>query len=849
MNAQKVFALLAMLLAWTHVQSQIQFTGNPLINGADPEIHYFNGLYYIYTTSVDTKKFHAYSSLDLTNWHDEGVIFDIGPQCTWAENNGWAPGVAFRNNKYYFYYTAEVKIGVAVGNTPIGPFTDLGSPLIGTDPYTNDIIDAMVFVDDDGQAYIYYGGSSGAQMVVRRLNPDMISLATGPTNITPQNYTEAPFLVKRNGVYYMMYSNGAWYNDTYNVRYATSSTPTGPWTYRGVILQSNSEDKGPGHHAVLKIGNCDEYYIVYHRYENGLGGERKVCIDRMYFNDAGLIDNVNMTNYGVVPRVPDNSCPTQAIVSGGIYKLTHKGTNQCLDVAANSNQPGANVQQYTDNNNDAQRWVITLESDGFYKLKHKGTNQCLDVVNNSNQSDADVQQYTDLGNDAQRWKLEAMSDGYFKLTHKGTNQCLDVVNNSNQPNTDVRQHTDNTSDAQRWKLDLIEVPIVTGGLYRLMHKGTNQCLDVAGNSSQAGANVQQYTDNTNDAQRWYITLESDGYYKLRHKGTPMVLDVAGNSSTAGANVQQYNDLNNDAQRWKLDLIGSYFKLTHKGTTQCLDVSDNSSQPGANVGQWNDGPNNDAQRWKLDLMPDVAPVNGTGTGLTGNYFNGMNFETSVLTRTDAVVNFDWAAGSPAAAVNVDQFSARWTGQVQPRYSGEYTFYITNDDGGRLWVNNQLIVNKWKDDGGATVYGTILLNAGQQYTIQMEYYENAYGAKAKLEWSGVLQVREVVPTSQLYTGSPVARITGTETGSSAEGNVVMYPVPGKSGTPNDVTIVLNQSSPKILVHMMDYQGKLVMSNECRVTDSKVSVALPAVPSGLYLIRVNDSNRTWTERYLVK
>jgi beta-xylosidase len=272
MKARRVLTLLVMFLAWTQAVSQIQFTGNPLINGADPEIQYFNGQYYLYTTSVDTKKFHAYSSTDLTNWHDEGVIFDIGPQCTWAENNGWAPGVAFRNNKFYFYYTAEVKIGVAVGDSPTGPFTDLGSPLIGTDPYTTDIIDAMVFIDDDGQAYIYYGGSAGAQMVVRKLNADMVSLATGPSNITPANYTEAPFLVKRNGVYYMMYSNGAWYNETYNVRYATSNSPTGPWTYRGIILQSNAEDKGPGHHSVLRIGNCDEYYIVYHRYENGLGG-------------------------------------------------------------------------------------------------------------------------------------------------------------------------------------------------------------------------------------------------------------------------------------------------------------------------------------------------------------------------------------------------------------------------------------------------------------------------------------------------------------------------------------------------------------------------------------------------
>jgi beta-xylosidase len=123
--------------------------------------------------------------------------------------NGWAPGVVYRNNKYYFYYTAEVKIGVAVGNTPIGPFTDLGYPLIGSDPYTVDIIDAMVFIDDDAQAYIYYGGSNGSQMGIRKLNPDMISFASGAVNATPPNYTEGPYIIKRKGVYYLMYSNGS----------------------------------------------------------------------------------------------------------------------------------------------------------------------------------------------------------------------------------------------------------------------------------------------------------------------------------------------------------------------------------------------------------------------------------------------------------------------------------------------------------------------------------------------------------------------------------------------------------------------------------------------------------------
>src|SRR6478609_1816447 len=506
--------LMLSLLGFMTFSLQAQFSGNPILTGADPEIHYFNGKYYIYPTTVNGKQFHAYSSYDLTNWKDEGTIFDIGPGCSWAENNGWAPGVVFRNNKYYFYYTAEVKIGVAVGDSPLGPFTDLGYPLIGSDPYTTDIIDGMVFIDDDGQAYIYYGGSNGSQMVIRKLNPDMISLATGPVNATPQNYTEGPFMLKRNGIYYLMYSNGAWYNDTYNVQYSTASSPMGPWTYRGKILSSNSEDKGPGHHSVLKMGNCDEYYILYHRYENGLGGSRQLAIDHMYFNSAGLIDPINMTNYGVKARMPDNSCPAIGVVSGGTYKLKHKGTNQCLDVLNNSSAEGTNVEQYQDNGNDAQRWIITLQADGYYKLTHKGTNMVLDVDNGSDQKGANVRQWTDNNSDAQRWQIEAMSDGYYKLTHKGTNQCLDVSGNSSSNNANVQQWDDNSGSAQRWELTLIEAPIVSGGVYRLTHKGTNQCLDVDNNSSQQGANVRQWTENLSDAQRWVITKESDGYYKL-----------------------------------------------------------------------------------------------------------------------------------------------------------------------------------------------------------------------------------------------------------------------------------------------------------------------------------------------
>jgi len=155
---------------------------------------------------------------------------------------------------------------------------------------------------------------------------------------------------------------------------------------------------------------------------------------------------------------------------------------------------------------------------------------------------------------------------------------------------------------------------------------------------------------------------------------------------------------------------------------------------------------------------LTNTNGTGDGLTGNYFNGMNFETPVYSRKDATVNFDWGTGSPNASVNVDQFSARWTGQIQPRYTGQYTFYLNTDNGRRLWINNQLVVDKWIDDWGIEYTGTISLTAGQKYDIKLEYFEDNGGASCKLEWSSLSQAREVVPQSQLYSNAlPTVSIT--------------------------------------------------------------------------------------------
>jgi len=140
--------------------------------------------------------------------------------------------------------------------------------------------------------------------------------------------------------------------------------------------------------------------------------------------------------------------------------------------------------------------------------------------------------------------------------------------------------------------------------------------------------------------------------------------------------------------------------------------------------------------------------GAGTGLTGDYYDNIDFTAFVLTRVDATVNFNWGTGSPDPSIGVDTFSVRWTGQVEPLYSETYTFYTTSDDGVRLWVDSQLVVDSWIDQSPTEHSGTIALTGGVKYDIQIDFYENGGGAVAELRWSSGSQAKEIIPQSQLY-----------------------------------------------------------------------------------------------------
>lgn len=264
---------------------------------ADPHIAFFDDVYYIYPTTDGiegwgSSSFSCWSSDDRLHWKNEGVILDFKRDLSWASIRAWAPCIARKNNRYYFYFSAEQQIGVAVSDKPNGPFNDpLGRPLIPRGAFACQVIDPMVFIDDNQSAYLYFG--QGNCNVVK-LNADMISFdPTGVKRITPPGYNEGAFMLKRRGTYYLMWSSYDTRDPRYSVNYATGRSPTGPFTPAGdnPFLQQKGVVKGAGHHSVVQTPGKDEWTIAYHRFRipGGNGYNREVCLAPMRFDADGAI--------------------------------------------------------------------------------------------------------------------------------------------------------------------------------------------------------------------------------------------------------------------------------------------------------------------------------------------------------------------------------------------------------------------------------------------------------------------------------------------------------------------------------------------------------------------------------
>ncbi|WP_437124581.1 glycoside hydrolase family 43 protein [Chryseosolibacter indicus] len=310
-------------IVYAQKKAKKQMSGNPVFQGwyADPEGIIFDKTYWIYPTysaKYDNQVFFdAFSSEDLITWKKHERILDT-TEIKWARRAMWAPSVIRKDNKYFLFFGAndiqsndeEGGIGVAVSESPGGPFKDyLGKPLISKFYNGAQPIDQFVFKDKDGQHYLIYGGWRHCN--IAKLKDDftgIVPMADGTTfkEITPDNYVEGPFMFIRNGKYYFMWSEGGWTGPDYSVAYAVADSPFGPFKRIGKILEQDMKiGRGAGHHSVIQIPGKDIWYIVYHRrpLNETDANSRVTCIDRMYFDEQGLIKPIIITKEGVEKQI------------------------------------------------------------------------------------------------------------------------------------------------------------------------------------------------------------------------------------------------------------------------------------------------------------------------------------------------------------------------------------------------------------------------------------------------------------------------------------------------------------------------------------------------------------------
>lgn len=295
---------------------------NPIVRNqfsADPTARVFNGKIYVFPShDIPTPPdkglrkdwfcmadYHVFSSENLTDWTDHGVIVSQN-KVPWVDSTSysmWAPDCVERNGKYYFYFPANTNvvgpngrkgfgIGVAIADKPEGPYVPQTKPIEGVHG-----IDPNVFIDKDGQAYLYWAMGN---LYVAKLKPNMLELASEPeviANLPEKGLKEGPFVFERNGIYYLTFPHVA--NKIERLEYATGDNPMGPFKMTGVIMDESPMNCWTNHQSIVQYRN--QWYLFYHQdaYSPKFDKNRSICIDSLFFNADGTMQKVTPTLRGV----------------------------------------------------------------------------------------------------------------------------------------------------------------------------------------------------------------------------------------------------------------------------------------------------------------------------------------------------------------------------------------------------------------------------------------------------------------------------------------------------------------------------------------------------------------------
>lgn len=380
---------------------------NPILPGyhADPSVCKFGDTYYIYSTTDgyvlngNGGKPMIWKSTDFVNWSvmEMELLNESGKAFNGSDNFFWAPSMIQIGEKYYLFFTlADYQIRVASGDSPEGPFTVQGEDLFPK----NKTIDPQPFMDDDGSLYItylMYGDGAGGDLftAITKLNPENPREIIETKKIEELSYVyrEGQELLKKDGKYYLLYSEGVWTGRDYRVGYATADSIYGPYTIGGIILQSADDDLvGTGHHSTIEL-EPGRYVMVYHRQCIPFNGQgfRQVCVDDMIFNEDGSIQKVNASYDGIVLGVTTSKeeATLKNVAEGATVTYT---SDQKERIYLPANLVDGSFSSIFKTANDEGEKEILIELDQEYELQKTAL-------------------YFEFGSKYYRYKIDVSTDG------------------------------------------------------------------------------------------------------------------------------------------------------------------------------------------------------------------------------------------------------------------------------------------------------------------------------------------------------------------------------------------------------------------------------------------------------
>jgi arabinoxylan arabinofuranohydrolase len=560
---------------------------NPIVQTiytADPAPLVYNGRVYLYTghdedgsTYFTMKQWRVWSSADMVNWTDHGSPMSLAT-FSWASSDAWAGQAIFRNGKFYWYVPVRMAsgaqaIGVGVSDSPTGPFRDaLGHPLI-----QNAEIDPTVYIDDDGQAYLFYGNP---HLWYVRLNADMVSYAGAPAQIAlttagfgtrtgdanrPTLYEEGPWFYQRNGLYYLVFAAKCC---SEFIAYSTAPSPTGPWTYRGTIMptQGSSFTNHPG---VIDFSGGS--YFFYHNgaLPGGGGYTRSVAVEKFGYNADGTFPTITMSTAGA-PQVGtlnpyvrqeaetiawESGVETEVSSEGGMdvgfiengdfIKVKGVGFGAgagSFSARVASGTSGGRIEVRLDSATGTLAGTCTVPGTGGWQ---SWTTVSCPISGATGTHDLYLRFTGGSGSlfNVNWWQFAAgpggpppgYPTGYHRLVVGNNSLCLDVSGASTAAGAAVTQWSCNGQTNQQFQF----VPVADGyGRLQAQHSGDD--VAVANSSTAAGTpDIVQQVPNSAPNSLWLPVQQADGSYSFKNQNSGLCLDVYGANATLGQQLDQW----------------------------------------------------------------------------------------------------------------------------------------------------------------------------------------------------------------------------------------------------------------------------------------------------------------------